>query len=119
MNAKYAPKPNLNPNEADLSRQVVPNPLYGVRDPMIPAKLVLAQLALMQMGGGEPTTRRLHIFPLCLYAERYTLDAVPKTNPIFSRPNMRYQYQKRGNGGQKVSQKNETNPIVDNFPCPL
>jgi hypothetical protein len=41
-----------------------------------------------------------------------------KTNPIFSRPNMHYQYQKRRNGGQKVRQKNETNPIVDNFQYP-
>jgi hypothetical protein len=40
-----------------------------------------------------------------------------KTNPIFSRPNMRYQYQKRRNGDQKMTQKNETNPIVDNFLC--
>jgi hypothetical protein len=46
------------------------------------------------------------------------LDAARKTNPIFSRPNMRYQYQKRGNGGQKPTQKNETNPIVDNFTHP-
>jgi hypothetical protein len=37
------------------------------------------------------------------------------TNPIFSRPNMHYQYQKRRNGGQKTTQKNETNPIMDNF----
>jgi hypothetical protein len=31
MNAKYASKPNFNPNKADLSRQVVPNPFTGER----------------------------------------------------------------------------------------
>jgi hypothetical protein len=31
MNAKYAKKPIPNPNEADLSRQVVPNPFMGER----------------------------------------------------------------------------------------
>jgi hypothetical protein len=50
----------------------------------------------------ERGRQAIRTFALCLYAERYTLDAVPKTNPIFSRPNMRYQYQNRGNGGQKV-----------------
>jgi hypothetical protein len=55
---------------------------------------------------------------LCLYAERYTLDADYKTNPIFSRPNMQYQYQNRRNGGQKTTQKNETNPFVDNLTWP-
>ena len=44
---------------------------------------------------------------------------IHRTNPIFLRPNMPYQYQKRRNGGQKLTQKNETNPFVDNFQRPI
>jgi hypothetical protein len=49
--------------------------------------------------------------------ESVVSSVLPKTNPIFSRQNMHYQYKKRRNGGQKVRQKNETNPFVDNFRC--
>jgi hypothetical protein len=57
--------------------------------------------------------------PLKPFVENCTLNAIrwtliPKTNPIFSQPNMRYQYQKRRNGGQKTTRKNETNPILTN-----
>jgi hypothetical protein len=94
MNAKYAFKANSNPNKADLSRQVVPNPFTGERPADFSRRLC-----------------RLHIF--LLEAGSWFLEAVfPKTNPIFSRPNMHYQYQNRRNGGQKTTQKNETNPIL-------
>jgi hypothetical protein len=52
MNAKYASKPNFNPNEPDLSRQVVPNPFMGER-PADPGQAC-------PRAGGEPTTCRLH-----------------------------------------------------------
>ena len=98
MNTKYAKKANPNPNEPikpiDLSRQVVPNPFMGERPAYFSRRL-----------------RRLHIF--LLEAGSWLLEAVfTKTNPIFLRPNMHYQYQKRRNGGQKLTQKNETNPIL-------
>jgi hypothetical protein len=75
MNAKYASKPNFNPNKADLSRQVVPNPFTG-EGPADPGQAC-------PRASGEPTTCRLPIFPLCLYAERYTLDADYNNKPNF------------------------------------
>ena len=68
MNAKYAKKANPNPNEADL---------FGFAN-VIPAQLVLAKA-----GSGNPD----------FFAGSRKLAAgscFTKTNPIFSRPNMRY-----------------------------
>jgi hypothetical protein len=75
----------------------------------------------------KPISTRIKRFKPALFGFAYNnepikaicgkLDAIRKTKPIFSRSNMRYQYQKRRNGGQELNQKNETNPFVDNFPC--
>jgi hypothetical protein len=128
MNTKNASKPNFNPNEADLSRQVVPNPLSDFL--LSPALLFSCSPVLLW--GERPADpgrrlRRLQTFPYwqknkksksCLSCKSRQKFKIAETNPIFSRPNMHYQYQKRRNGGQKPTQKNETNPIVDNFVCP-
>jgi hypothetical protein len=71
MNAKYASKPNLNPNEADLSRQVVPNPFMGEGPAYFSRRL-----------------RRLHIFTFCFFTYLCVLcdplwrNKNDRTNPI-------------------------------------
>jgi hypothetical protein len=90
MNAKYASKPNFNPNEPKL---------FGFVS-VIPAQ------------AGIQTSVNLGIVYLLSLWFSVQLCGKEKTNPIFLRPNMRYQYQKPGNGCEKWRQKNETNPIL-------
>jgi hypothetical protein len=42
-----------------------------------------------------------------------------QNEPNFFAANYGFLHQKRRNGGQKLTKKNETNPFVDNFACPL
>jgi hypothetical protein len=42
-----------------------------------------------------------------------------KNEPNFFTTKYALSNQNRRNGGQKTTQKNETNPFVDNFACPL
>jgi hypothetical protein len=95
MITKYTKKPIPNPNEADLSRQVVPNPLYGVRDLLIPA--VILNVAKN---------------PFFLWSLVSFLWSASKNKPNFKTEKTPISRQKRRNGGQKPTQKNETNPIL-------
>jgi hypothetical protein len=118
MIIKYASKPNFNPNEADLSRQVVPNPFMGERPAYFSRRLCRLHTSNFSLPPSFLTVI-LSVFSTSVFSDfsvaKFKND---KTNPIFSRPNMRYQYQKQRNGGQKTTQKNETNPFVDNFRRP-
>jgi hypothetical protein len=62
----------------------------------------------------ESLTSNFSLLPFPFFTSVSSAPSVAKkkTNPIFLRPNMRYQYQKPRNGGQKTTQKNETNPIL-------
>jgi hypothetical protein len=100
MNAQYASKPNLNPDEPNLfglarigGRMRMGNQ-KARRNPARRKRAAMQKIQSVKIGG------------ICGSV------CFTKTNPIFSRPNMHYQYQKPRNGGQKPTQKNETNPIL-------
>ena len=119
MNEKYASKPNLNPNEANAAWPKLPASGWHLQAQLVGGVVSPADQAVHTFlsrhsldDGGCLSPFFSGLLPLvsCLFG---------KTNPIFSRPNMRYQYQKRRNGDQKTTQKNETNPFVDNFSSTL
>ncbi len=100
MNAKYASKPNLNPNEANL---------FGfARFPL--------HFWILNFG-----------FAFWVLTFEFAMttsvpsvkSVVPKNEPNFKTEKTLISRQKRRNGGQKPTPKNETNPIVDNFACTL
>jgi hypothetical protein len=67
---------------------------------------------------------RLHtfsfsLFYLCVICKICGSICFYKNEPNFFAANYGFLHQKRRNRGQKVRQKNETNPIVDNFACTL
>ena len=97
MNTKYASKPNLNPNEPDLSRQVVPNPFTGEGPAYFSRR-----------------PRRLLNFDFCtlIFDFENVFQAFSRNEPNFKTQKTLISRQKRRNGGPKPTQKNETNPIL-------
>jgi len=132
MNAKYAQKPKANPNEPTCRDKSSRIPLR-VRDLLIlavgsadstflsPCVLVFLSSYFYQ---NEPNRLATPVVPAtCPYrrgnagiqiAVRWT----HQNEAIWNGLKTLISRQKRGNGGQKVRQKNETNPIVDNFVHP-
>ena len=108
MNVKYAKKANPNPNEPNAAW-----PKRPASESLAPARRAIHILA--------PDSRLLPFLSAIALATADAFFSGPwslfsglltKTNPIFSRPKPRYQYQKHRNACEKWRQKNETNPIL-------
>ena len=111
MNAKYASKPNFNPNEPNLFGFARWVPCPRLRGHVFFGWHLQAQL----VGGHSERSEESRIF--CWKPEAGCWKLFYKNEPNFFTTKYALSNQKRRNGGQKPTQKNETNPFVDNFRC--
>ena len=105
MITKYASKPNFNPNEPNAAWPKPP--CFGSFTPAA---------GRPHSGSRLPTSDSLLFYILiCAICEICGSICFYKNKPNFFTTKYALLNQKRRNGGQKTTQKNETNPIMDNF----